>query len=72
MGTFYHPRGCAIISHLMYVDNLLVFTNGGPRSLTQLLKILEVYESCAGQAINKAKSTLLIIYWYLQMGLLDL
>lgn len=55
---FYHLRGCAIISHLMYVDNLLVFTNGAPRSLTQLLKILGVYESWASQAVNKAKSTL--------------
>lgn len=25
---FYHPRGCHFISHLLYADDQLVFTNG--------------------------------------------
>lgn len=45
IGTFYHPRECLIISHLLYADDLSVFTNGVCSSLTQLLNILQVYEN---------------------------
>lgn len=42
--NFYHPMGCLTISHLLYLDDILVFTNGERRSLKQLLKIIGLYE----------------------------
>lgn len=53
-------RGAPLISHLLYADELLVFTNGERRSLKMLLKTLEVYEKCSGQLINKEKFALFL------------
>lgn len=32
IGQFYHHRGCPLISHILYVDELLVFMNGARKS----------------------------------------
>lgn len=42
--SFPHPRGCPLASHLHYLDDILVFTNGETQSLKKLL-------------LNKMKST---------------
>lgn len=55
IGKFSHPNGCHIVSHLLYIDDLLIFTNGERRSLNKLLKVLELYGSWFSQDINKAK-----------------
>lgn len=51
IGQFYHLRGCPSITHLFYVDDLLVFTNGARCSMTHLLSILEKYEQWSGQSL---------------------
>lgn len=51
---FVYPKGCPLISHLLYIDDLLVFTNGEHRSLKQLLMTLGFYEWWFKQKINKA------------------
>ncbi|XP_040991014.1 uncharacterized protein LOC121238253 [Juglans microcarpa x Juglans regia] len=48
--------GAPLVSHLLYADDLLVFVNGGKRSVLKLMKTLEVYEKWSGQLINKEKS----------------
>ncbi|KAJ0086550.1 hypothetical protein Patl1_07518 [Pistacia atlantica] len=48
--------GAPLVSHLLYADDLLVFVNGGKRSVQRLLNILEVYEKWSGQLINREKS----------------
>lgn len=52
---YFHLRGCPFISHLLYVDDMLLFANGEKRSLKKLLKFLTTYEAWSGQAINKEK-----------------
>ncbi|KAK2639698.1 hypothetical protein Ddye_027493 [Dipteronia dyeriana] len=39
-------------------DDILIFTNGGKRSIKYLVNALETYEKWSGQKISKAKSTL--------------
>lgn len=58
IGKCVHPRGCPLISHLLYADDLLVFTNGKHRSLKQLLTTLGVYEQWSRWKINNANSTI--------------
>lgn len=55
IGKFYHPRGAPLVSHLLYVDDLLVLTNGDARLFRRLLRTLEKYESWLGQLINTEK-----------------
>lgn len=40
IGKFYHFWSCPLVSHLLYTNDLLVFTNGAQGSLKQLLKTL--------------------------------
>ncbi|XP_058099745.1 uncharacterized protein LOC131244104 [Magnolia sinica] len=51
-------RGCKQISHLLYADDTLVFTNGSIRSFRALLAFLDSYQWASGQRINLAKSAL--------------
>lgn len=41
---FFHPRGAPLVSHLHYVDDLLVFCNGEKRSMNMLMRTLRIYE----------------------------
>lgn len=52
IGKFYHPRGCPLISHLLYVNDLLVFMNEEYKSLKQLLKTIGIYERWSGQLLT--------------------
>ncbi|XP_070055486.1 uncharacterized protein [Nicotiana tomentosiformis] len=45
-----------IISHLCYVDDIILFSSGDPVSLKLLMTKMEVYESMSVQKINKMKS----------------
>lgn len=44
------------LSHLFYVDDVLVFPNGISRSLGNLMHLLHEYERSSGQLINQGKS----------------
>ncbi|KAK4848776.1 hypothetical protein QYF36_017173 [Acer negundo] len=58
IGSFYHPIGAPLVSHLLYVDAILIFANGGKRSIRNLVTALETYEKWSGQRISKDKSAL--------------
>ncbi|TXG69366.1 hypothetical protein EZV62_004301 [Acer yangbiense] len=58
IGRFYHPIGAPLVSHLLYADDILIFANGGKRSIRNLVKALETYEKWSGQRINKDKSAI--------------
>lgn len=55
ISKFYHPVGAPLVSHLLYADDLLVFTNGEKWSMRMLLKTLGSYEQWSRQLLNKEK-----------------
>lgn len=42
VGSFSHPRGSPLVSHLLYANDIMVFTYGERRSLNKLLEILRL------------------------------
>lgn len=45
IGPYLHPRGCPLISHFLYANDILLFINGDRRSLQKkILKTLATYE----------------------------
>lgn len=59
-GSFSTLRRCPTISHLLYADDTLVFSNGSARHLRRLFAFLKKYEIASGQQINTAKSSYFI------------
>lgn len=53
-------RNEVCLSHLLYANNILIFTNGAERSLTHLMGLLRSYERSSGQLISQAKSVLFV------------
>ncbi|MGV7989192.1 reverse transcriptase domain-containing protein, partial [Mycobacterium kansasii] len=53
-------RGNQTISHLLYTDDTILFTNGSNRVLTKLLNFLNKFLTTSGLKINKRKSTLVL------------
>lgn len=47
------------ISHLLFADDSPILIRANREDATQLQHILEVYERCSGQMINKAKSAIM-------------
>ncbi|XP_041001642.1 uncharacterized protein LOC121247343 [Juglans microcarpa x Juglans regia] len=39
--SYFHPRGAPLVSHLLYLDDLLIFANGEKRSIRRLLRMLD-------------------------------
>jgi hypothetical protein len=51
--------GAPSISHLLFVDDSLILIRATEGDCEQLKTILQLYEDCLGQMINKAKSAVL-------------
>ena len=49
-------RGCLQVSHLCFVDDIMIFTRADRKSLRGLLDFIELYERGSSQKVNKAKS----------------
>lgn len=50
------PRHACLISHLLFADDLIIFTNGSRTSLSRFYEFLSLYEETSGLCINKSKS----------------
>ncbi|XP_042969044.1 uncharacterized protein LOC122301721 [Carya illinoinensis] len=48
----FNANGGTLISHLFYADDVLIFSNGGKRSLLQIMKTLQAYQSMSRQMGN--------------------
>lgn len=58
IGSFSHPHDAPLVSHLLYVDDIVVFANGSKRSMKALMDTFQLYEKWTGQVINKDKSAI--------------
>lgn len=56
MLAYHAGRNVLNISHLLYADDVFLFTNGSCRSLTALMSLLHSYDQSSGQLINTEKS----------------
>ncbi|XP_026459214.1 uncharacterized protein LOC113359857 [Papaver somniferum] len=43
-------------THLFFADDVFIFSNGSKKSLESLINLLNGYQECSGQIINKQKS----------------
>ena len=53
---FHVSRGTTPISHLLYADDTMIFSNGRLSSIKKLLSFLSNFEKSSGQCINASKS----------------
>lgn len=58
IAKFSHSIGAPLVSHLLHANDILIFANGGKRSIKQLMHTLETYEKWWGQKISRDKSTI--------------
>ncbi|KAF5464536.1 hypothetical protein F2P56_014607 [Juglans regia] len=58
IGSFSHPQGAPLISHLLYADDIIVFANGGRSSIKRISDIFNIYEEWSGQRVSKEKSAI--------------
>lgn len=57
----YHPKCSRIqLTHLIFVDDLLLFCRGDIESLTSLKTVLDDFSSMSGLQLNKRKSSIFI------------
>ncbi|XP_026399266.1 uncharacterized protein LOC113295131 [Papaver somniferum] len=47
-------------THLLFTDDVFIFCNRSKKSILNLMKLLEDYQKCSGQIINKQKSKMFI------------
>ncbi|XP_026429021.1 uncharacterized protein LOC113324983 [Papaver somniferum] len=48
------------LTHLFFADDVFIFCNGAKKSTLNLMKLLEAYQKCSVQTINKQKSKIFI------------
>nr|XP_027090500.1 uncharacterized protein LOC113711541 [Coffea arabica] len=58
--AFKVPKHCFPITHLAFVDDVIIFANGGATSLKRVMQILEWYQHDSGQLVNVHKSGYLV------------
>ncbi|KAL2532641.1 Uncharacterized protein Adt_05992 [Abeliophyllum distichum] len=52
----YRHGGDALISHLCFADDMIIFANGQKQSIRRVLQCIEHYERASGQLVNRDKS----------------
>lgn len=57
---FNHTRGAPLISHLLYVDDVVVFANGGQSSVKKIRDTFKMYEEWSGQVVSQEKSSVFL------------
>lgn len=55
----YIVNGSTSISHLMYANDILLFTKADPKSLNVVKAILETFSAFSGLMINKQKRSII-------------
>lgn len=55
-GLISHPQGCYSPTHVLYVDDIFIFSRGDSRSLSNLFGFLNDYGDTSSRKISKGKS----------------
>ncbi|KAL2540715.1 Uncharacterized protein Adt_01693 [Abeliophyllum distichum] len=56
----YRHGGDALISHLCFADDMIIFANGQKQSIRRVLHCIEHYERASGQLVNRDKSGIIL------------
>ncbi|KAL9667619.1 hypothetical protein QQ045_001982 [Rhodiola kirilowii] len=57
---YFTKVGALQISHLLYADDMLLFTNGSKRSIETLMSMVNSFCNWTGQALNNSKSSIFL------------
>ncbi|KAL2506264.1 Uncharacterized protein Adt_21885 [Abeliophyllum distichum] len=56
----YRHGGDALISHLCFADDMIIFANGQKQSIRRVLHCIDHYERASGQLVNRDKSGIIL------------
>ncbi|KAL2527183.1 Uncharacterized protein Adt_12237 [Abeliophyllum distichum] len=56
----YRHGGDALISHLCFADDMIIFANGQKQSIRRVLHCIEHYERASGQLVNRDKNGIIL------------
>ncbi|KAL2479297.1 Uncharacterized protein Adt_32263 [Abeliophyllum distichum] len=56
----YKHGGNALISHLSFADDMIIFANGQKQSIRRVLQCIEHYDGTSGQLVNRDKSGIIL------------
>lgn len=56
--TYYTSREAVPVTHLLYADDILIFTKDCQQSTTNLMSLLDKFSNVTGQSINQGKSAI--------------
>ena len=51
-------RGAPVISHLLFADDCIIFTQATKQAAERIQEILNIYNKGSGQLVNKSKSAI--------------
>ncbi|KAK3188968.1 hypothetical protein Dsin_028529 [Dipteronia sinensis] len=52
------PEGFTALTHLLYVDDVLIFCRGTMKNVRGIMRAFEIYSSISGQMVNWSKSSI--------------
>ncbi|WP_266100595.1 hypothetical protein, partial [Klebsiella pneumoniae] len=58
VAPFSHPRGTPLVSHFLYDDDIVLFSNGGKSLLQTIRDVFALNEEWFGQVVSKEKSSI--------------
>jgi hypothetical protein len=58
IGHYLQPRKGPLISHLLYADDMVIFSTGRKKDVRSILEVLDIYAQWSGQVVNASKSSI--------------
>jgi len=58
IGYNLQPRKGLLISHLLYADDMVIFSTGRKKDVRRILEVLDIYAQWSGQVVNASKSSI--------------
>jgi len=58
IGYYLQPRKGPLISHLLYADDMVIFSTGRKKDVRSILEVLDIYAQWSGQVVNASKSSI--------------